>query len=65
MERNAPINGDPGDTVAMKNPMTGGVDFPEKMAANKFANTKELVLMMGDHVSQTSNSSRQTKSDSL
>lgn len=65
MELDATINGDSGDTVATKNPFTGGVDLPGKAAAYKFAHIKELVIMMGDHVSQTNSSRRQETLNSL
>ncbi|KAK7712714.1 hypothetical protein SLS64_001429 [Diaporthe eres] len=50
MEHDVTINGNSGDTAAMRNPITGGVDLPGKGAARKFVNTKELAIMMGDHV---------------
>lgn len=65
MEHDATINGDSGDTVVMQNPITGGTDLPVMSAAHQFANDKELVIMMGAHVSQANSSSRQTTLNSL
>lgn len=65
MEHDATINENSGDTAVMENPITGGIDLPGKDAAHKFSDIKELVIMMGDHVSQANSSSRQATLNNL